>query len=135
MNLAETQERKQVEGHDERQTIMGNCGKSWKVDKPRDSGFKSDRDRQAGRQMARAREWWANSQRSRQTTREKKKLPASEGGADRPAGRHHNRSEQVERQAEARREDKSGGHQEAKRAGASANRQRRGGEQGRELGR
>lgn len=91
MNLAETQERKQVEGHNERQTIMGNCGKSWKVDKPRDSGFKSDRDRQAGRQMARAREWWANSQRSRQTTRERKKLPASEGGADRPAGRHHNK--------------------------------------------
>lgn len=114
---------------------MGNCGKSWEVDKPRDSGFKSDRDRQAGRQMARAREWWANSQRSRQTTRERKKLPASEGGADRQASRHHNRSEQVERQAEARREDKSGGHQEAKRAGASANRQRRGGERGRGLGR
>lgn len=71
-------EPKQIQGEDERQTMMGNCGKSWKVDKPR--------DRQAGRQMAREREWWANSQRSRQTTRERKKLPASEGGADRQAG-------------------------------------------------
>lgn len=79
-------EQKQVQGQDERQTMMGNCGKSWKVDKPRDSGFKSDRDRQAGRQMAREREWWANSQRSRQTTREIKQLPASQGGADRQAG-------------------------------------------------
>lgn len=36
--------------------------------------------------MAREREWWANSQRTRQTTREREKLPASEGGADRQAG-------------------------------------------------
>lgn len=77
---------KQVQGQDERQTMMGNCGESWKVDKPRDSGFKSDRDRQAGRQMAREREWWANSQRSRQTARERKQLPASQGGAGRQAG-------------------------------------------------
>lgn len=79
--------------------MMGNCGKSWKVDKPRDSAFKSDRDRQAGRQMARERGRWANSQRSRQTTREGKQLPASQRGRSRQAGRHHNRSKQVERQA------------------------------------
>lgn len=57
------------------------------------------------------REWWANSQRSRQTTRERERLPASQGGADQQAGRqadrHHNRSKQVERQAETRMEEKS----------------------------
>lgn len=88
MNLAETQDPKQVEGHDERQTIMGNCGKSWKVDKPRDSGFKSDRDRQAGGQMARERESGG------QTARE----------ADRQPGRERScqpvREEQTGRQAD-----------------------------------
>lgn len=33
------------------------------------------------------RKWWANSQRSRQTTRERNRLAASQGGADRQAGR------------------------------------------------
>ena len=55
------------------------------------------------------REWWANSQRSRQTTRERKRLPASQGGADRQAGRHHNRSKQGGRQGETRREKKNHG--------------------------
>lgn len=61
------------------------------------------------------REWWANSQRSRQTTRERKRLPASQEGADRQAGRHHNKSKQVKRQAETRIKDyKSRGQQEEK---------------------
>ena len=52
------------------------------------------------------REWWANSQRSRQTTRERKRLPASQGGADRQAGRHHNRSKQVGRQGRKNKKNK-----------------------------
>lgn len=41
----------------------------------------------------------------KQTTRERKRLPASQGEADRESGRHHNRRKQVERQAETRKED------------------------------
>lgn len=66
--------------------MMGNCGKFWKVDKLRGLGYKSDRDRQVGRQMVREREWWVNSQRSRQIIRERKKLLVSEGGVDRQVG-------------------------------------------------
>lgn len=79
---------------------MGNGGKSWKVDKPRDSGFKSDRDRQAGRQMARERE--SGKQPEKQTDNQGEKEAASQQGRGRQAGRHHHRTKQVEGQAAAR---------------------------------
>lgn len=47
----------------------------------------------------------AGKQPEKQTDSQRKRLPASQGGADRQAGRHHNRSEQVERQAGARIQD------------------------------
>lgn len=69
----------------------------WQSIEGRKTQAKSDRDRQAGRQMAREREWWANSQQSRQTTRERKRLPASQGGADRQAGRQTDTITEVSR--------------------------------------